>query len=190
MSPRLKRRLRWVPNAITIGRLAALPVLLWMCVVADGPSWPLAIAFGAVALTDFVDGRLAVILDARTPLGRILDPLADRLLMVVGLVGVLIMARFAWPAPAIVLVRDLAAMAGFVWLVRRGIRMEMDVAGKVSSGLNMGCLAVGLGISATWVGTVFWFAAALSILTFVRYVAIAVPRVRAQRSRELPSTIA
>jgi hypothetical protein len=87
-----------------------------------------------------------------------------------------------------VLVRDLATIGGFIWLSRRGILMEIDFAGKVSSGFNMGCVAVGLAISATWVDTVFWCAVGLSVLTFLNYVAIAVGQVRAQRRGELTST--
>lgn len=188
MSTGIKRRLRWLPNAITIARLAALPVLLWWCLVADGPSWPLGIFFSVLAITDLLDGRLAALLDARTPLGRVLDPLADRLLMAVGLIGLLVMARFAWPGPVIILVRDLASIGGFVWLARRGVLMEIDFAGKVSSGFNMGCVAVGLAISAAWVDTVFWCAVGLSVLTFMNYVGIAVGRVRAQRAGEVTST--
>lgn len=188
MSVGLKRRLRWLPNAITIARLLSLPVLLAWSWTADGPSFSLGIFFGAIAITDLLDGRLAAILDARTPLGRILDPLADRLLMIVGLVGLLLLARFPWPATTLVLLRDVAAIGGFWWLARRGILMEIDFAGKVSSGFNMGCVAVGLAISATWVDTVFWCAVGLSLLTFANYVAIAVGRVRAQAAGEMTST--
>ena len=189
MSAPWKRRLRWLPNALTIARLLALPVLLAWCWVADGPSFPLGIFFGTIALTDLLDGRLAALLDARTPLGRILDPLADRLLMIVGLVGLLLLHRFPWPATTLVLLRDVAAIGGFWWLARRGILMEIDFAGKVSSGFNMGCVAVGLAVSATWVDTVFWCAVGLSLLTFANYVAIAVGRVRAQQAGESTSTI-
>jgi CDP-diacylglycerol--glycerol-3-phosphate 3-phosphatidyltransferase len=176
----IKHRLRWLPNAITISRLASLPVLLWMCVIADGPSWPLGIFFAVVAFTDLLDGRLAALLDARTPLGRVLDPLADRLLMVVGLVGLLIIDRFAWPAVAIILVRDLASMVGFAVLARRGVLLPVDFAGKVSSGFNMGCVAVGLAVSGSWVDVFFWCAVALSVLTFMNYAVLAVRRLRAQ----------
>jgi CDP-diacylglycerol--glycerol-3-phosphate 3-phosphatidyltransferase len=175
----IKHRLRWLPNAITIARLASLPVLLWWCIVADGPSFPLGIFFGAIALTDLLDGRLAALLDARTPLGRVLDPLADRLLMVVGLIGILLINRFAWPAVAIILARDLAAMAGFAFLARKGVLMEIDFAGKVSSGFNMGCVAFGLAISSSWVDVCFWCAVGLSVLTFMNYAGIAVGRLRA-----------
>jgi CDP-diacylglycerol--glycerol-3-phosphate 3-phosphatidyltransferase len=174
----VKRRLRWLPNALTIARLASLPVLFWLCVTAEGPSWPLGIFFAGVAFTDLLDGRLAALLDARTPLGRVLDPLADRLLMIVGLIGLLMIGRFAWPLVAILLARDVLAMAGFGWLSHRGVRLEVDFAGKVSSALSMLCVAAGLAISAAWVDAVFWAAVGLAVITFLHYATIAVRRLR------------
>ena len=56
----MAHRLRWLPNALTIARLAALPVLLIVLIEAEGPTSPLAAGiFGVVAFTDFVDGKLA-----------------------------------------------------------------------------------------------------------------------------------
>ena len=173
------RRLTWLPNAITIGRLLGLPVLVWMCVTADGPSLPVAIVFGALAITDLIDGRLAALLDARTPLGRILDPLADRLLMAVGLIGLLLVSRFPWPGPSIILIRDAVAIGAFLWLAQRGVRMDIDVPGKVSSGLNMAIVAVGLGFTGALVDTVFWCAVGLSVFTGIHYAVIGARRIRA-----------
>jgi len=54
------RRLRWLPNAITIARLAGLPVMLVMVLQADGPTYlPAAILFAILAFSDLVDGFLA-----------------------------------------------------------------------------------------------------------------------------------
>ena len=55
-----RSRLAWLPNALTIARLAALPVLLVVLIRAEGPtSVPAAVIFGVVAATDFLDGLLA-----------------------------------------------------------------------------------------------------------------------------------
>jgi phosphatidylglycerophosphate synthase len=55
-----RSRWAWVPNALTIARLAALPVLLWILVTADGTTSVLGWAvFSVTALTDFLDGWLA-----------------------------------------------------------------------------------------------------------------------------------
>ena len=89
-----RSRLAWLPNALTIARLAALPVLLVVLIRAEGPtSVPAAVIFGVVAATDFLDGLLARRLGAESRFGRIADPLADRLLVLVGLVGVILLDR-------------------------------------------------------------------------------------------------
>ncbi len=176
----MRARLHWLPNAITVTRLACLPVLLVMVLTADGPTYlPAAIFFGILAFSDLLDGFLARALNARTAFGRIADPFADRLLMAVGLIGVLVMARFAWPGPVVILVRDAAAMLGFVLLARRGLHLRVDFPGKVSSGLNMITVAVALGFAAGWINWVFLGAIILSLLTFGNYTRIAAQRLRA-----------
>ena len=173
------RRLRWLPNAITIARLAGLPVLLVMVLQADGPTYvPAAILFAILAFSDLLDGFLARALHAQTNFGRIADPLADRLLMAVGLIGVMAMGRFDWPGPTIILVRDIGAMVAFVLLARVGVVMRIDLAGKVSSALNMGTVAVALGFAGQWIDWVFAVAVVVSILTAVNYVRIAIHRLR------------
>ena len=56
--------------------------------------------------------------------------------------------------------------------------MRIDFAGKVSSGLNMGVVAVGMAFAADYINWVFLAAVILSVLTFVNYVRIAVVRLR------------
>ncbi len=181
----MRARLHWLPNAITIARLACLPVLLVMVLTADGPTYmPAAIFFGILAFSDLLDGFLARVLDARTTFGRIADPLADRLLMLVGLIGVLVMARFAWPGPVVILVRDAAAILGFLLLARRSVHLHVDFPGKLSSGLNMGTVAVAMGFAAGWINWVFLGAVILSLLTFGNYMRIAVQRLRAPGAEE------
>ena len=84
-------RLRWLPNAITILRLAALPVLAWFLAVDDGPTSARA---AVVLRRDRRDGlhRRASSpgdLGAESKFGAIADPFADRMLMAVGLIGLI-----------------------------------------------------------------------------------------------------
>lgn len=162
--------LRMLPNALTVARLAALPVLLAVLIAAPGPtSLTAGLIFGAVAITDFLDGWLARALRAESAFGRIADPLADRLLVGVGLVGVILLDRMPWVAPAVLITRDALLIAGFVALARIGVLMRVDMAGKVSSALTMfatgGCLL----FSGVWVEVLMWIAVALALWTFAHY---------------------
>jgi len=67
-----------VPNAISLLRLLLVPVFAWLH-LADRPLAALVV-FVAAAVSDGIDGLLARALDQRSPLGAILDPLADKLL--------------------------------------------------------------------------------------------------------------
>lgn len=179
-------RLRWLPNALTIARLAALPVLLGVLIAADGPtSTTAAVIFGVVGATDVLDGALARSLHAETRFGRIADPFADRLLVAVGLVGVILLDRMVWVAPAILLLRDVVLMGGFVVLSRMGVELRVDLVGKVSSALTMVATGGAILFDALWVDVLMWLAVALAVGTFVHYVRVAARALAATRSASI-----
>jgi phosphatidylglycerophosphate synthase len=71
-----------LPNALTILRLAAVPVFVVLLLGQDGVgSWGLAALFAAAAFTDQVDGFLARRWRVESEFGRLADPLADRLMI-------------------------------------------------------------------------------------------------------------
>ena len=172
-----RRDLRWLPNALTLARLAALPVLVGVLVAADGPTSPLAAwMFGAVAVTDYLDGFLARRLKAVTRFGTLADPLVDRLLIAVGLVGLIMLDRLHPAGPAILLARDALAVAGFALLARRGIEMRVDIWGKGASALAMAATGLALLSAATWAEGLFWAAVVVGVATFLNYARVAVRR--------------
>jgi CDP-diacylglycerol--glycerol-3-phosphate 3-phosphatidyltransferase len=163
-------RLRWLPNAITSLRLAALPVLAWFVAVDPGPtSARAAWFFGAIGATDFIDGQLARRLGAESKFGAIADPFADRMLMAVGLIGLITLDRYSWPGPTIILARDMIAVLAFVILARRGVELRVDLAGKISSGMAMFAVGLALLIDNRGIDVYFWIAIAVSVATFANY---------------------
>src|SRR5262249_135433 len=152
LAPMNATALRWLPNAITVARLGAVPVLAGVILSAEGPTTTLGGAlFAGVAATDFLDGMLARWLGAESRFGRVTDPLADRLVMAVGLIGLIVLGRFAWPGPTIILVRDAASVAAYVWYARRGRLLRVDLPGKISSALAMVATALALLSTAGWI---------------------------------------
>lgn len=170
---RPRHPLRWLPNALTLARLVALPVLAYLIWHADGPTAPAAgWLFGFVALTDIVDGHLARRWNALTEFGRLADPLADRLLVAVALVGLIVLERFPAGGPLAILIRDGALIVGFVVLARRGRRPAVDLGGKISSGIVMAGTGFALLSTAAWIDVIFWLGVAMSLLTWANYIRI------------------
>jgi CDP-diacylglycerol--glycerol-3-phosphate 3-phosphatidyltransferase/cardiolipin synthase len=81
--PRRRRHTLALPNLLTYGRLAAVPVvaglLLWPS--EHWMRWTALGVFTAAGVTDFLDGYLARIWKQQSPLGQMLDPVADKLLV-------------------------------------------------------------------------------------------------------------
>ena len=180
-----RSRFAWVPNALTVARLAALPLLLAVLIAEDGTTSTLAWAiFSVTAITDFLDGWLARRLGAESTFGRIADPLADRLLVGVGLVGVILLGSVPLAAPVILIVRDVAIIAGAVALLRAGIDLRVDMAGKISSALTMTATGFAIWLDQAWVPALMWAAVALALATFANYArqAVALLRARAEAS--------
>lgn len=177
--------LRWLPNALTVGRLAALPLLAWVLLAAEGPtSATAAWLFAGVAITDFIDGKLARALHAETAFGRLADPFADRMLVAVGLVGLILLDRMHPAGPLIVLVRDVATIGAVVAFRRSGLDLRVDMLGKTSSSLVMAAIALALLSTATWIDVMFWAGVVLSIVAFANYARIAARQLRG----DAPST--
>lgn len=84
----LNDRLWTWPNALSLARLLGVPVFLWL-VLAEHDWWALAVLVFA-GLSDWLDGKLARMLDQTSRLGTLLDPAADRLYIFATLVGLVV----------------------------------------------------------------------------------------------------
>ncbi|SDE32178.1 CDP-diacylglycerol--glycerol-3-phosphate 3-phosphatidyltransferase [Rhodospira trueperi] len=74
--------LRSLPNALTLGRIALIPVVMLLIYMpGDAARWAAAGLFVLAAVTDYLDGWLARRLDVVSEIGRALDPIADKLLV-------------------------------------------------------------------------------------------------------------
>lgn len=118
-------RILTIPNVITVVRLSLLPVFLWLLFGREdraNAAWLLA----ALGTTDFLDGYIARHFNQVSNLGKILDPVADRLLFLVGVGGIVIDGSVpAWVA-AVALVREAAVGGATLTLAALGVR-RIDV---------------------------------------------------------------
>src|SRR6187402_1619891 len=96
--------LRQLPNALTLARFAAIPLFIVLLVQdQDGPSWPAGIVFALAAITDQLDGWLARRWRVESAFGKVADPLADRLMIDVCVVLLVVYDRLPWVALVILL---------------------------------------------------------------------------------------
>jgi cardiolipin synthase len=114
-----------LPNLITLARLACLPVFLWLLFGRENRAAAAAL-LALLGITDWVDGYLARHLGQVSELGKILDPVADRLLFLVGAGGILIDGSVPVWFAVIVLVRETLVGGATVVLAALGAR-RIDV---------------------------------------------------------------
>src|SRR4029453_11685803 len=118
-------RILTLPNIGTLVRLACLPVFLWLLFGVEdraAAAWLLA----ALGITDWIDGYLARHLDQTSELGKILDPVADRLLFFVGAGGILVDGSAPTRFAVVVLVREVLVGGATLALAAMGAR-RIDV---------------------------------------------------------------
>jgi cardiolipin synthase (CMP-forming) len=119
------RQVLTLPNLITLARLACLPLFLWLLFGKEDRAAAAAL-LALLGITDWVDGYLARHLGQVSELGKVLDPVADRLLFLVGAGGILIDGSVpAWFA-VIVLVRETLVGGATLVLAALGAR-RIDV---------------------------------------------------------------
>ena len=72
-----------IPNLLTLSRIAAVPVMIAVMMLLEGStaSWLAFWVYFYACVTDFFDGYIARIMNEQSPLGRFLDPIADKLLV-------------------------------------------------------------------------------------------------------------
>lgn len=130
-----------LPNAITLSRLLAIPVLI--LIFFWGPLWLFYTVLALVLASDLVDGALARSQRQITALGKLLDPVADKMLFLSLFVALAVEGRLPWWAVGAFAVPPMVLLLGALWLRWRSSRwlvIEARALGKTSSTM----LSVGL----------------------------------------------
>jgi cardiolipin synthase len=171
------RRVLTVPNVISAFRIAMIPVFVALILDEDTTTVGL-IVFGFVVATDWVDGTIARRTGQVSDLGKVLDPVADRLAIAAGIIALAIRGVFPVWAAAAILARDVVVLVvGLVVLTRRHVTIEVRWIGKVATfslmvavpAISWGALDLPLAAAATAVG---WVSFGVGIIEY--YVAAVV----------------
>jgi cardiolipin synthase len=121
-----------IPNLLSLLRIALVPVFLWLLL---NEMFLLAIAVLALAgLTDFLDGFLARKLNQTTKLGKMLDPVADRLYIFATLLALSATGYVPWWLAGLVILRDVLMLISLPLLASVGYRsLPVHYLGKAST---------------------------------------------------------
>lgn len=176
-----------LPNVLTLSRIAAIPlIVLLVAIRRPGTDLAACVIFSAAAVTDYFDGMLARQRSQQSELGRMLDPIADKLLVGATLMMLVGLNRLSDPGlyPAVVIMLREILVSGLREYLAF-IRKSLPVTGlaKWKTGFQMGALGVllagdsggaliGLGfLPVSNVGEVMlWIAAVLTLVTGWDYV--------------------
>jgi CDP-diacylglycerol--glycerol-3-phosphate 3-phosphatidyltransferase len=164
--------LQQLPNALTIARLALIPVFVALMLTAEGGhSWPAGIVFGIAGVTDQIDGFLARRWHVESDFGRIFDPLADRLMIDAAVILLFVQDHMPWVGLFVILGRDLLLLAGYKTIAPSGYEIKVNFLGKAATWLlylGIGCLLV-THRSTDWPYWIFWTGLVLAVLAGLMY---------------------
>jgi CDP-diacylglycerol--glycerol-3-phosphate 3-phosphatidyltransferase len=171
-----------VPNALTVVRLALIPVFVALVLAADGErSWVAAAVFAVAGISDQVDGWLARRWRVQSQFGKYADPLADRLMIDAAVVLLWLDGRLPWVALAVILARDGLLVLGTPAAMQRGYDFSVSFLGKTATWVLYAALFAILitNKGADWPLVLFWSGVALAVVAAALYVSSAWRSVKA-----------
>ena len=181
---------RWatLPNFLTLIRLLLVPVLAVLLLAEDGADpalrWAATAVFVIAALTDLADGEIARRSGTVTTLGKIADPVADKALTGVALIGLSILGALPWWVTIIILGREIAVTVLRFVVIRHGV-IPASRGGKVKTVAQVIAIALYLAPLGEWADPLriitMGIAVVLTIVTGIDYAMRAWRMSRAQR---------
>ncbi len=164
-----------LPNLLTLLRvLLVLPIALLLLPAADWARWLAFVLMVVASLTDWADGYLARKRAQVSPLGRFLDPIADKLLVAAVLV-VLVATRdvSGWEVAAVVAIlgREILISGLREYMMEHGVTVHVTKLAKWKTTAQLVAIAVfilvpALGAPFGWIaGALLWLAAVLTVIT-------------------------
>jgi len=172
-----------LPNLITVVRIALAPVFIWVLLLFPNPGdherWIAVALFVIASATDGVDGALARKRNQVTDLGKLLDPIADKVLIGGALVTLSLLGQVEWFITALILVREIG-----ITVYRLAVLRDRVIAASGGGKLKtiMQSIAVGFYLSPLagyWAPVavlqlaILYFATVLTVVSGIQYLAAA-----------------
>ena len=130
-----------VPNSLTLARLCSIPVFL--ALLSKHQFTPALYVFAFAAATDALDGTVARLFDARTEIGAVLDPFADKLLLLSAFVALTIDAAIPGWLLGVVVIRDIVVVFGYLLMLffsTERVPIQPSYMGKSATFFQLVCV--------------------------------------------------
>jgi CDP-diacylglycerol---glycerol-3-phosphate 3-phosphatidyltransferase len=174
-------RLWNLPNALTMLRLALVPVFGYLLLVDGGDNatarWWAAFVFVVASITDLLDGAIARKRNLVTTFGKVADPIADKALTGVALLGLSYLGEMPWWVTIVILGREISITLTRFFVIRHGV-IPASRGGKAKTVAQMLAIFMYIlpltGALATARWWILMLAVALTVLTGIDYVVRAI----------------
>jgi CDP-diacylglycerol---glycerol-3-phosphate 3-phosphatidyltransferase len=177
-----------LPNLLTVLRIMLVPVLV-VALLGNTPAGDVlaAVVFALASLTDFVDGYLARTRDSVTTFGKLMDPLADKLLVIGALLCLVSLQRLEGWVAMVIIARELAVTVLRINAGQSGVVISASMFGKVKTCVQIAAILAVIAVhpSPLWVSLLVYVAVAITVASGLDYFRQAT---RPASSDETPST--
>ncbi len=157
-----------LPNILTVLRIMLVPVLV-VALLGNTPEGDVlaAVVFALASLTDFVDGYLARSRDSVTTFGKLMDPLADKLLVVAALLALVSLNRLAAWVAMVIIARELAVTVLRMGATQAGVVVPANMFGKVKTCLQIAAILAVIAVPSNplWVSLLVYLAVLVTVLS-------------------------
>jgi CDP-diacylglycerol--glycerol-3-phosphate 3-phosphatidyltransferase len=161
-----------LPNVLTVLRIMLVPALV-VALLGNTPAGDVlaAVVFALASLTDFVDGYLARARDSVTTFGKLMDPLADKLLIVAALISLVSLHRLAAWVAMVIITRELAVSMLRLGASQAGVVMAASNFGKVKTCLQIAAVLAVIAVHGqpAWVSVLLYVTVLVTVLSGLDY---------------------
>src|SRR2546430_3385760 len=161
-----------LPNFLTVLRILLVPVIV-VALLAETPNGDTlaAVVFGLAAISDGLDGYIARSRGSVTTFGKLMDPLADNLLIVAALVSLVSLDRLAAWVAMVIISREIAVTGLRTLAAERGVVLSASWLGKVKTALQIAAVfaLIVVNPAPVWVDVLVYAAVAMTVISGVDY---------------------
>jgi CDP-diacylglycerol--glycerol-3-phosphate 3-phosphatidyltransferase len=161
-----------LPNVLTVLRIMLVPALV-VALLGNTPEGDVlaAVVFALASATDFVDGYLARSRNSITTFGKLMDPLADKLLIIAALISLVSLHRLAAWIAMVIITRELAVTVLRLGATQAGIVLAASFFGKAKTCLQIAAVLCVIAVhgSPAWLTALLYLTVVVTVLSGLDY---------------------